>query len=394
MKILSLNAGSSTLKFKLYNMPEEESLISGNFERIGSDKSFYTIKFLDKKKEKKKSINNHSDAIKVLLDEIIENKILKSLEEIDAIGVRLVAHYNNKEAVVLNEGILNDISSQEYAAPLHLESGINSAKGFMKMLPNVKCIGCFDSGFHNTIDKSRYIYGVPYKWYEEYGVRKYGFHGLSYKYVCDKMKKDLNNENCNLIICHLGQGASICAIKNGKSFDTSMGFTTNSGVIMGTRSGDIDYGIIKYISKITNKSIDEIDNELCKKSGLYGISNELSDDYRDISKAIKEGNELAKLTREIFINSVVDYISKYYVNLNNIDAICFTGGMGSNQPDIRKIIIDKISCLGFKLDDDLNNKTRLGKEGIISSKDSEIPIFVIQTDEELVIARNTYKLVK
>lgn len=394
MKILSLNAGSSTLKFKLYNMPEEESIFAGTFERIGSEKSFYTIKFLDKKEEKQKLINNHSDAIKVLLDEIIENKILNSLEEIDAIGVRLVAHYDNKEAVILNEDILNEISTQEYAAPLHLESGIKSAKGFMEMLPKINCVGCFDSGFHSSIDKSRYIYGVPYKWYEEYGVRKYGFHGLSYKYVCDKMKKDLNNEKPNLIICHLGQGASICAVKDGKSFDTSMGFTTNSGVIMGTRSGDIDYGIIKYISKLTNKSIEEIDNDLCKKSGIYGISNELSSDYRDISKEIDKGNELAKLAKEIFINSVVDYVSKYYINLKNVDAICFTGGIGSNQPDIRKAIIDKVSCLGIKLDDDLDDITRLGKEGIISTKDSKVPVYVIQTDEELVMARNTYDLVK
>lgn len=394
MKILALNSGSSTLKFKLFEMPEEKILFSGTFERIGSKQSFYTTKINGEKIVKEKIFQNHSEAIETLLKEIIEYNVLKSLEEIKGIGMRLVGHYKDKNAVKLNNEILDEISLQIDCAPLHLPSGIDSIRGFMKLFPNTNYVGCFDSAFHNTLSEDKYLYALPYKWYKDYGVRKYGYHGLSSRYITERMQKVLNNDKCNLIICHIGQGASVCAVKDGKSFDTSMGFTTNSGVIMGTRSGDIDYGIIKHISKLTGKSFDEIDNDLYHQSGLFGLTDHLSCDWRDIDNEISKGNQKAKIAHYAFVNSILGYVSRYYMELDKVDAICFSAGIGENSPHIRRMLVERLSKIGLKIDKNMNEKVRLGEEGKISSDDSSIPIYIVPTDEEIIIARDTYEEIK
>lgn len=395
MKILSVNSGSSSFKFKLYQMPEEIILISGNFERIGYDSSFYTIKYNGEKIEKKAKLSNHIDAINIALDEILNNKIIDDINEIQAVSHRLVYGADKfKESVILTDEIVDMLDEYKDLAPLHMPANVECVKALMKILPNIKHVGCFDTAFHLTIDKERYIYPVPYEWYEKYNIRRYGFHRQSYRYIIPTVCHILNKNEANLIICHIGQGASISAIENNKCIDTSMGFTPNSGIVMGTRCGDIDYGIIKYLIKKQNMSFDEIDDMLNRHSGLLGMSN-LSNDWRDIDDAITKGNRQAYLTHKIFVDSIVTYISKYYVELKGqVDALVFTAGVGENASHIRRMVIDRLNCLGFYCDNELNDITRLGKEGIISSKDSKVPIYVISTNEELVMAKDAYELVK
>ena len=394
MKIISVNAGSSSLKFRMFEMPEEKVLIKGVFERIGIDNSFYTIEFDDQKIKKEIILNNHQDAVKILMQELLDNNIISSLDELNGVSHRLV-HGGDKypNSCILDEEVLKEVESIKDLAPLHVPANLMCVRAFMKEVPNAKQIGCFDTAFHQTIEKDRFIYPVPYEYYEKYQVRKYGFHGMSYKFVTEKMKSILGKEDVNLIVCHIGQGASISAIENGKSIDTSMGFTPNSGIVMGTRSGDIDYGIIKYMMGKSGKSFDEIDKDLNKNSGLYGLS-KVSSDWRDIDKAIGEGNEQAKLAHYIFVNSITSYVSKYYVELNGkVDALVFTAGIGENAAHIRRMVIERLSCLGFSINRELNDETILGKEGLISNEDS-IKIYVIPTNEELMMARDCFDLIK
>lgn len=396
MKVLSVNAGSSSFKFRMYEMPEEKVIISGRFERIGDRKnSFYSIELNGEKVEKKAELGSHADAVEILINELIENKVIESLDELTAISHRLV-HGGDKypNSIIIDSEALEAIESFKDLAPLHVPANVMCVKAFMEKAPNAIEVGCFDTAFHQTIDKERYIYPVPYKWYEEYKVRKYGFHGQSHKYVAETIGKILNKDNVNAIICHIGQGASISAIENGKCIDTSMGFTPNSGVVMGTRSGDIDYGIIKYMMKTANMTFDEVDNALNKQSGLLGMS-EVSYDWRDVDKAIGEGNKKAYLAHKILVNSIVDYVAKYYVELKGqVDALVFTAGLGENAHHIRRMVIDRLNCLGFECDREANDETRFGKEGIISSKNSKIPVYVIATNEELMMARDAVDLIK
>ena len=392
MIILSVNAGSSSLKFTGFKMPEEEVLISGVFERIGIENSFYTIKINGEKIKKEKNLPNHEVAVQTLLDELIENNVVSSLEEIGAVGHRVV-HGGEKytDSVLVTEDVKKTIKELCNLAPLHNPANLMGIEVFNKILPNISNVAVFDTAFHQTMPKSSYIYPTPYEWYTEYGVRKYGFHGTSHKYINSKISEILNRKDLKVISCHLGNGGSSTAIDSGKVLDTSLGFTPNAGLMMGTRSGDIDESIIPYVIAKTGKSLSEIANDLNKKSGFLGVSG-VSSDSRDISDGIKQGNERCILAEEIYERRVVNYIASYYALLKNVDVICFAGGIGENAIDVRENIMKKLECFGVKLDETANNVR--GEIAKISSDDSKILCYVIPTDEELMIARDTYNIVE
>ena len=398
MKILSVNAGSSSLKFTLFLMPEGKELIGGYFEKIGLDDSFYSIKMNGEKTKKIKSVKNHDDAVKILVEELIENKVIESLDELDGIGHRLV-HGGEKytDSVIINDEVIEKVTDLIPLAPLHNPANLTGVKAFMEALPNTPNVGVFDTAFHQTMKKEQYLYSVPYSWYENYKVRKYGFHGTSHKFITKTMKEKLGRDNINIIICHVGSGGSLCAVKDGKSYDTTMGFTPNAGIMMGTRSGDIDYSVIPYVMKEANMSLTEVDNALNKQSGLLGISG-IGSDHRDVEAAMEEGNELAILSNEMYVNRIVNYIALYYVELNGkVDALVFTAGLGENAIGFRKDVITKLESLGIKLNEEVNNSIAGFKdihEGIISTDDSKVPVYVVPTNEELMIATDTYELIK
>ncbi len=390
MKILSVNAGSSSLKFQMYEMPEEKVLISGVFERIGIENSFYTIKLNGEKIKKEVVLSNHTDAVKILTNELLENNIVSDLSEIKAIGHRMV-HGGEKYAssVLLTEDVITAVEELSDLAPLHNPANLVGVRAFKEVIPSAVAVGVFDTAFHQTMEEENFLYPVPYEWYKEYGVRKYGFHGTSHKYVSEKMASILGKEETKIITCHIGNGGSLAAVKNGKCIDTSMGFTPNAGIIMGSRSGDIDASLIPFVMKKTGMNISEIDNALNKKSGLLGISG-VSSDSRDIEDGIKSGNDRCKLAQEMYVNKIVKYIAEYYVELGGADAIVFTAGVGENSITTRKQIIDKLACLGIKLDEQRNNVR--SEVALISTDDSSVKVYVIPTDEEVMIARDTYKL--
>lgn len=390
MKILSVNAGSSSLKFQMYEMPEEKVLISGVFERIGIENSFYTIKLNGEKIKKEVVLSNHTDAVKILTNELLENNIVSDLSEIKAIGHRMV-HGGEKYAssVLLTEDVITAVEELSDLAPLHNPANLVGVCAFKEVIPSAVAVGVFDTAFHQTMEEENFLYPVPYEWYKEYGVRKYGFHGTSHKYVSEKMASILGKEETKIITCHIGNGGSLAAVKNGKCIDTSMGFTPNAGIIMGSRSGDIDASLIPFVMKKTGMNISEIDNALNKKSGLLGISG-VSSDSRDIEDGIKSRNDRCKLAQEMYVNKIVKYIAEYYVELGGADAIVFTAGVGENSITTRKQIIDKLACLGIKLDEQRNNVR--AEVALISTDDSSVKVYVIPTDEEVMIARDTYKL--
>lgn len=393
MKLLSVNAGSSSLKFRLYEMPEEKLLMKGMFERIGLFGSCYSIRIGDEKISKDVPLKDHNEAVKILLEELINNKVISSLAEIEAVGNRVV-HGGNKysKSVEITDRVLMEIEEISDLAPLHNPAALKGIYAFKKNIPNAKLVACFDTAFHQTMKEKTYLYPVPYEWYVKYDVRKYGFHGLSHKFITEKMKEILG-KNPNLIICHIGNGASITAVKDGKSIDTSMGFTPNAGIMMGTRSGDIDYSILSYIMKKEERNLDWMDSQLNKKSGLEGIAG--MSDLRDIDRAYEARDAKALLALDMYTDKIVDYVAKYYVKLGGkVDAICFTAGGGENDDIIRKEAVNKLYPLGIYLDEEKNKETivRKGIEGIISSAESKIPVYVLATDEELMIARDTYNL--
>ncbi len=392
MKILSVNAGSSSLKFQMYEMPEEKVLISGVFERIGIGNSFYTIKLNGEKIKKEREVSNHEEAVKILTEELLENKVVSSLDEIEAIGHRMV-HGGDKyqTSTIIDEDVIKATEEFLDLAPIHIPANLTGVRAFQKIIPNATAVAVFDTSFHQTLPKEAYIYPVPYEWYEKYGVRKYGFHGTSHKYVSMRMNEILGRTDTKIITCHIGSGGSISAVLNGKSIDTSLGFTPNAGIVMGTRSGDIDALIIPFIMKKENLTISEVDNILNKKSGLLGISKKYSDS-RDIEEGIKNGDELCKLAQDIYVRKIVEYIAKYYVLLGGCDAIVMTAGVGENSISTRKQILDKLSVLGVQIDEERNNIR--GEEQLITKDTSKIPVWVIPTDEELMIARDTYELAK
>lgn len=394
MKILSVNAGSSSLKFQMYEMPEEKVLISGVFERIGLENSFYTIKLNGEKIKNEEPLPNHSVAVEFLIQELLKNKVIDSLDEIKGVGHRLV-HGGDKYAssVIINDDVIKTVEELSDLAPLHNPANLMGVRAFMKEIPGAVQVGCFDTAFHQTMKEDRYLYAVPYEWYKNYGIRKYGFHGMSHRYVSERVNELLDKQYSNVIVCHLGNGGSISAVRDGRCVDTTMGFTPNAGIVMGSRSGDIDYSMIPYLMKKTGMSIEEIDNALNKKSGMLGISG-VSSDFRDIDAAIAKKDKQSIMAHYLYVNSIVSYIARFYVELGGADAICFTAGVGENAPHVRRMVMDRLSCLGIKVDREANEEIRFGKEGIISTPDSSVPCYVIPTDEEVMIARDTYQFIE
>jgi acetate kinase len=392
MKVLSVNAGSSSMKFQLFDMPSEGVLVSSTFERIGLDNSFYSIKVGDEKFKKDIALNNHEEAVKIFMQELIDLKIINNFEEIEGVGHRVLQGFNKySEPVVVDEQVMNDIDAFSVLGPLHNPANLSGIKAIKAILPHTINVAIFDTAFHQTMPRESYIYPIPYEWYEKYGVRKYGFHGTSHKYLSLRAAQILNNDHTKLIICHLGNGGSLSAVKDGKCVDTTMGLTPIAGIPMGTRCGDIDVSIIQYIMKQTGKTIDEITNDLNKNSGFLGVSG-ISSDSRDIEDGIKAGNERCALIQKIYINKIVSFIAYYNVLLGGADAIIFSAGVGENSVSTRKQIIDMLSSMGVIIDDERNNVR--GKEALISSDNSKIKCYVIPTNEELMIARETYQLSK
>ncbi|MBQ3413749.1 MAG: acetate kinase [Clostridia bacterium] len=396
MKILVLNCGSSSLKYQLINMEKDEVLASGKYERIGEDEAFITHKAHGQKIEIKNPAYNHEEAIDFTLKQLTnpEYKVVDSLNEINAIGHRVV-HGGEyfKDSVVITDDVIAKVEECAELAPLHNIAAAQGMKACKNVMPGKPMVAVFDTAFHQTMPKDKYIYPIPYEYYKKYGVRKYGAHGTSHSYVSKRLAEITNTpiENLKIVTCHLGQGSSICAVEGGKSIDTSMGLTPLGGIPMVTRSGDLDPSVVTYLMRKENLSADEIENILNKKSGVQGISG-LAPDFRVIESESYGDNERAKLAMDSFKYSVASYIAKYAVAMNGVDAIIFTGGVGENQINIRKGICEQLEFMGVKLDVDANNMR--GEEKMISTSDSPVKVYVIPTNEELMIARDTERLTK
>ena len=400
MKILVINCGSSSLKYQLIDMEGEKLLAKGLVERIGIDGSVISHTTTGKdKKVIKKELKDHNDALEIVMSSLVDKEYgaIDSLDQISAVGHRVVHGGENfAQSVVIDDEVVAAIEENIDLAPLHNPPNIMGIEACEKLLPGVKQVAVFDTAFHQTMPAKNYIYAIPYENYEEHKVRRYGFHGTSHKYVtqraADMLGKDV--DKVNLITCHLGNGSSITAVKGGKSYDTTMGLTPLEGLPMGTRTGNMDPAIIKFLIDKNNLSIEEVDNIINKKSGVLGISG-VSSDFRDLEDAAKEGNERAKLALEIFENSARKFIGSFvteFDSIDEIDGIVFTAGLGENGIATRKNIVDGLKALGVKIDEEANDIR--GKERIVSTKDSSINVLVIPTNEELMIARDTLSLIK
>ena len=391
MKILVLNCGSSSLKYQLINMETEEVLASGKYERIGEEEAFNTHKVNGKKIEVKKPAYNHKEAIEFVLAQFTnpEYKVIDSLDEIDAIGHRVV-HGGEifKESAVIDEKVMRQISECGEFAPLHNPAAVLGMEACKNVMPGKPMVAVFDTTFHQTMPKDKYIYPIPYEFYKKYGVRKYGAHGTSHMYVSERLAKIENKDikDLKIVTCHLGQGSSICAVKGGKSIDTSMGLTPLGGIPMVTRSGDLDPSVLTYLMKKEKLTAQEMEDILNKKSGVAGISG-LAPDFRVIEDASNEGNERARIAINSFNYSIAGYIAKYAAEMDGIDYIVFTGGIGENQINIRKGICEKLKFMGIEIDLDANNIR--GEERGISTPNSRVKVYIIPTNEELMIAKET-----
>lgn len=396
MKVLVLNCGSSSLKYQLINGETEEVLASGKYERIGEKEAFITHKAQGQKKQIENPAYNHTEAIEFALKQLTnpEYKVIDTLDEIEAIGHRLV-HGGEKiaQSVVIDDTVIEILKECTDLAPLHNPACILGIEACKNVMPNKPMVGVFDTAFHQSIPKQRYIYPIPYEYYEKYGVRKYGFHGTSHMFVSQRLAEIENKsiENIKMVTCHLGQGASICAIEGGKSVDTSMGLTPLGGIPMVTRSGDLDPSILLYLMKKEKKSAEEMENILNKQSGVQAISG-LVPDFREIEIAGNNGEERAQIALDSFKYAIASYIAKYAVAMNGIDYIIFTGGIGENQINIRKGICEQLKFMGVELDIEANQVR--GEEKVISKSESKIKVYVIPTNEELMIAKETERLVK
>lgn len=395
MKILVLNSGSSSLKYQLIDMDTEEVLAKGNFERIGQYNSFLTHKVGDEKHKFEKPVSNHEKAIRFVLNKL-QSKVygvIKSPDEIMAIGHRIVhgGERFTKPAIVDDE-VMKGLEESIELAPLHNPAAILGINACMKVMPGKKNVVVFDTAFHQTIPEESYIYPIPYKYYEKYKIRKYGFHGTSHQYVSERVAEIMGKDikDLKIVNCHLGQGASVCAIKDGKSIDTSMGFTPLGGIPMGTRSGDLDPSVVTYIAKYRNHTPEKMDEILNKKSGVYGIS-EISVDFRDIEAEANEGDRNAKMALENFAYNVAQFVAKYAVSMGEIDVLTFTAGVGEKGPLSRRQICDYLKFLGVQIDYEKNQIRN--QEVEISSEDSKVKVYVVPTNEELLIARETKKLI-
>ncbi len=390
MKIMSMNAGSSSLKFSLFDMDTKELIANGLFERIGMETSKYKIKYGEEKVEQEVELKDHKDAVEILLDKLVALGIVESLSEIGGVGHRVLHGKDKyKESVVVTDEVIEDIKAFSPLGPLHNPANALGMEAVKAVLPDVPMTAVFDTTFHQTMEPERFLYPVPYTWYSEYGVRKYGFHGTSHAYIA-KTCKELFGENKKIISCHLGNGSSLCAIKDGKCIDTSMGFTPLAGVMMGTRSGDVDPSIIPYVMEQAGMSAGEVVNALNKQSGFLGISC-YSSDSRDVEDKAAEGDEKCILAHNMMVNTVADYAARYFVELGGADVLVFTAGIGENAAGVRADIIEKLAPLGIKLDIEAN-KTR-GEIKKISADSSSVEVYVIPTNEELMIAEETLRLI-
>lgn len=391
MKIMSINAGSSSLKFRLLEMDTEEVLASGLFERIGIPGSNYVIKYQGQKVEQEIPLENHEEAVKILLDKLIDLSVISSLSEIEGVGHRVV-HGGDlyQQSVLVTDKVIEDLLLLKDFAPLHNPAHVQGIKAFKEVLPSVPMAVVFDTAFHQTMDPVSYLYPVPYSWYQDHKVRKYGAHGTSHRYVSLTLTEKLGRNDLKIISCHLGNGGSITAIKDGKCVDTSMGFTPLAGIMMGTRSGDIDPSIIPYVMEKEGKNASEVIDDLNKKSGFLGLSCR-SSDARDIILGSQEGDLKCEIALEKYVKTVVSYIAQYYVLLGGADVICFTAGIGENSVPIRMRVMEKLACLGIRLDASVKPDGDLTK---ISTDDSLVDCYVLPTDEELMIARDTLELIK
>ncbi len=395
MKVLVVNCGSSSIKYQLIDMENENLMAKGYLEKIGLPDSFLTHTVNGEKHKIEQEVKNHEEGIQLVLQQLThpEYGVIKTLDEIGAVGHRVV-HGGEKfsSSVLINDDVINTMRECIPLAPLHNPAGITGIEACQKVLPNVPMVGVFDTAFHQTLPKKAYLYAIPYEYYEKYGIRKYGFHGTSHRFVSKRVAEVMNKpvEDLKIITCHLGQGASLCAVDGGKSVDTSMGLTPLAGVPMGTRSGDIDPSIVTFLMKNENLTPDQMDTILNKKSGKLGVSG-ISFDDRDIEKAAAEGNERAKLAIDTFAYQVIGYIGRFAAQMNGVDVITFAGGVGENGIEVRKEICDSLAFLGVKIDEEKNNCR--GKEVEISTPDSKVKVFVIPTNEELMIARDTMEIV-
>ena len=396
MKVLVINCGSSSLKFQLIDSDSEEVLAKGLCERIGIDGGMVTYQPEGKEKIKKNAdMPDHTEAVKLVIDSLIdkENGVISTLDEIGAVGHRIVHGGESfSSATLINDDVIKAIEDCNDLAPLHNPANLIGIRSCQKIMPNVPMVAVFDTAFHQTMPKKAYLYGIPYEYYKKYKVRRYGFHGTSHEFVSKRAAEFLGKDidNFKVIVCHLGNGASISAVKNGKCVDTSMGLTPLEGLLMGTRSGDLDPAIIQFISKKEKLSIDEMLNILNKKSGVLGLS-EVSSDFRDLNEAAENGNEQAKTTLEAYSYRVAKYIGSYVAAMNGVDAIVFTAGVGENNIEVRQMIGEYLGYLGTGVDKEKNNIR--GKEAVISPDGARVSVLVIPTNEELAIARETVKLV-
>ena len=384
-KILSVNAGSSSLKFQLLEMPAQTVITKGLVERIGFEDGVFNIKFEDQKIEKVLPIKDHSIAVQLLLEALLELNIVSSYEEISGVGHRVV-HGGEKfdRSVVVTPEVLAEIEALSELAPLHNPANALGIKAFMKELPHAVSVAVFDTAFHQTMDKDAYLYPVKYDWYTKYGVRKYGFHGTSHQYFAERCAELLEKPlaETKIITIHIGNGGSLSAVKGGHSVDTTMGFTPLAGIMMGTRSGDVDPAVLPFVMEKENLTIDQAVNALNKESGLYGVSG-ASSDMRDILKLVAEGDERGTIAFNLFVKRICDYVGSYFVYLGGVDAIVFTAGIGENSIPVREAVVNRLGALGIQLDAQANNV--MGEEALISTADSKIKVFAIPTNEELMI---------
>lgn len=397
MKVLVLNSGSSSLKYQLMNMEDESVMAKGNYERIGIGDSFLTHKAKGEKHVIEHPVKNHDEAIKIVMEQFTNSQygVIESLEEINAIGHRIV-HGGEKftQSMIVTDEVVEGIKEAATFAPLHNPAAVAGIEACRKELPGKPNVVVFDTAFHQTMPKEHYIYPIPYRYYEQYGIRKYGAHGTSHRYVAGRIAELLGKpvEELKIINCHIGQGASLCAIQNGKCVDTSMGLTPLGGIAMGGRSGDLDPSVVTYIMRKENLTPDEMEKMLNKESGIYGMSG-ISADNRDVEKAAYEqGNEQAKMALETYAYIIAQYIGKYAVTMNGVDVITFTAGVGERGPETREQICEYLGFMGVELDKEANKVK--AEEVEISSKNSKVKVWIVPTEEELMIARDTVALIR
>lgn len=391
-KVLAVNAGSSSLKFQLFEMDREEVITSGIVERIGMDDAIFTIKYQGEKETKTLPVPTHNEAVQLLLDTLIDKKIVTDLTEIKGIGHRIVqggSYFDS--SVIINEDVKAKIKELIPLAPLHNGPHLIGINAFEKAIPSAGAVAVFDTAFHQSMPAKNYIYPIPYEYYTDHKIRKYGAHGTSHYYVSSRVIDLLGNpEHSNIIVAHLGAGGSLTAVKDGKSINTSMGLTPLAGIMMATRCGDIDASVFDFMAENLGMSAHDIITIFNKKSGLLGVSG-VSGDMRDVKAAAEAGNKRASLAIDIFENRVVDYIGQYYFELGHVDAIAFTAGIGENSDFVRRDILNKISeATGIVIDEDANENGH--GERLITKPESKVKVYVIPTDEELVIARDTKRL--